>query len=303
MRTLTLCCLILLFLALPRANGLAWYSENNGQPIDNITFIYGEVDIIASAPGMYFCPFEWDAGEPAGGYCGPQEQSVGNNNLLCTIWDESVTPPIQTTCVQYDPGCSFAGRLTGEGQGSTASLPYLWQTGEVFKFALTKVPDSTGQNTLTTYYYYDIYQKAWLLMAQFSSPNTTYSRVAYFHGINAFVENFGSANKAIPKLARFRLWAGSAPDNLALLTKAYGEYPWGVLNGSFYIANGADIQVINALIEKQLVVKGDMMAWQQGQLGSQNALTVPNQKLSADTIAALKALPLTVSTVGVPLKK
>jgi hypothetical protein len=285
MKRLLLCSLFLLLLATPRpaqAQHLWWRAEDPGKPQEKRTLLYGEVEVIASEPGIYFCGVNW-----SGGYCGIQEHAENKRNTIFSLWDTS--PTLHPSVVQADAR-AVCKRFGGEGTGEHTDLDYPWQLGKPFRFAVSKEPDRFGENTLVTFYFFDASLNHWVLQAALSAPNGDKDSVRYFlrPNMNSFLENFAGRQLELPKLCLYRLWAGTAPENLVFLRKAKGDGPWGVLNDSFYLAQGKDPAALDALLARQPKSRDSQIGWIRG---AKAPLTVPDRKLPADTIAALKALP------------
>ena len=292
MKRLLMSGLFLLALAAPRleaehiAGHLLWSAEANGQPIQKMTFLYGELEVLASGPDIYFCGINWRPGEPAGGYCGIQEPKNLPRLTIFSVWDTS--PKLHPSIVQTDER-SVSVRFTHEGAGAHTHLNYPWENGKVFKFAVTKQPDKSGLNTLVTYCFFDDELRKWVLEATISCPTDNRDAVRYFGGgMNSFLEDWMGSSKEIPKLCLYRLWAGGAPDKLIFLRKATGDGPWGILNDSFYLAQGSNAGAVNALIAEQPKSKDSLIGLIRG---AKTPLVIRDRPLPAETVAALRALP------------
>ena len=57
-------------------------------------------------------------------------------------------------------------------------------------------------------------------------------------GLNSFLENFAGKDRAVPKLALYRLWLGSSVETMKCLTKAGGDGTWGQLHDAYFLAEG-----------------------------------------------------------------
>jgi hypothetical protein len=287
MKRWLLCSLFVLVLAVPRAaeaqsGHLWWHGEDPGKPQEKRTLLYGEVEVLASGPGIYFCGVNWP-----GGYCGVQEHAEKKRNTIFSLWDTS--PTLHPSVVQAEER-TVCKRFGGEGTGAHTHLDYAWEEGQPFRFAVAKQPDKSGENTLITFYFFDATLNKWVLEATISSPNGNQDSVRYFlrPNMNSFLENFNHQHLEVPKLCLYRLWAGTAPENLVFLRKARGDGLWGVLNDSFYLAQGSAAAAVDALIAKQPKSKDSTIGFIKG---AKFPLSIPDRKLPADTIAALKALP------------
>jgi hypothetical protein len=278
---------LLLALAPPAsAQHLWWSAETRGGRIERMTFLYGEIEVLASGPDIYFCGINWRPGEPAGGYCGIQQPATNPRKTIFSVWDTSAA--LHPALVQADSR-TVHDRFGGEGTGEHTHLNYPWENGKLFRFAVTKQPDKSGRNTLVTYYFFDDPLKKWVLEATISCPTDGKDSVRYFGGgMNSFLENWSGKSKEIPKLCLYRLWAGSAPDQLFFLRKGGGDGLWGILNDCFYLAQGSDASAVDALIARQPKSKDSTIGFIKGGKG---ALAIPDRPLPAEVLAELGALP------------
>ena len=104
---------------------------------------------------------------------------------------------------------------------------------------MQKTPGKTHDTTDTRYYVYDRGQEKWLHSATITNPNGGKKSVATIGGgLNSFLENFAGNDRAVPKLAVYRLWLGSSVDTLKCLTKAVGDGTWGQLHDAYFLAEG-----------------------------------------------------------------
>lgn len=286
--------------------GVLWWSLKDTA---NITFIYGEVEVLASGPTIYYCGAGW-----RGGYSGIQEQTLIKRNVIFSVWDTyytyhstNYTGPSFSTREYRHPSVVHANkrtvhnRFTNEGEGEHTHLDYNWGETKVFKFAVIKQPDKSGSNILTTFYYYDKGWSCWVLEATISNPidtsgshNPTLSRpteqrdaIRYFSGIYSFLENWtGTKKREIPKLCLYRLWVGTTSENLKFLREADGKGYWGILNNSYYLAEGAGKTVDAIIAQVQQPQSADSLIRTNGI----NAL-IPDRILPPETIGELQKLP------------
>jgi hypothetical protein len=214
-----------------QAQHLWWNLE--GQK--DATCLYGEITVLATAPHIYYCGANWHPGEPAGGYCGIQHNSETERRTIFSIWD---------TSPQLHPRVTFAGprtihnRFGGEGEGGHTHMVWPWKVGDTFQFFMRKQP-AKDHATDTCYYIYDPVQKNWLHAATIRNPNGGKASVATIGGgLNSFLENFAGKDRAVPKLALYRLWLGSSVDAMKCLTKARGDGIWGQLHDAYFLAEG-----------------------------------------------------------------
>jgi hypothetical protein len=204
-----------------KAQHLWW--DVKGQ--DDATCLYGEIAPLATHDGIYYCGANWHPGEPAGGYCGIQHNSPQERRTIFSIWDTS--PKLRPTVTEADEKTIF-NRFGGEGEGAHTHAVWNWQVGETFRFFLQKQTGRDPNMTDARYYVYAPKQKAWLHMATISSPNgdeRSTKSVAHVGGggLASFLENFAGHDRAVPKLALYRLWLGKDVDSLRCLTRAAGD--------------------------------------------------------------------------------
>ncbi len=218
-----------------KAQHLIWnYKPSTTQ----YTSLYGEVQVFASNQTIYFCGCNWWPGSAAGGYTGIQEADQGRHLMIFSIWDTS--KDLHPTVVQQDQRTQ-SNRFGGEGTGAHTHLDYDWKIGRTYRFYAKKGPDSTGKNTLTRVFFYDEGLKEWVKEATISNPIGGFDSVTSFGGmLNSFLENWSGREREKPKLAVYRLWLGTSAADLASVNSSGGDGKWGLLNGSFYLAEGAD---------------------------------------------------------------
>lgn len=248
------------------------------------TAMYGEIDVLATNPAIYYCGCTWWPGKPAGGYTGIQDQGNGRHNMIFSIWDTS--PTLHPSVVEADPRAVF-NRFGGEGTGAHTHLDYHWELGQTYKFYVTKEPDAGGANTLARVYYKDEKTRKWVHEATISNPNDGGVSVPTFGGgLNGFLENWLGKDRAAPKLALYRLWMGTSPKDLVSVTNASGDGDWGVLNGSYYLAEG-DAYQLTKVIDHWRTPDGTLVrSAKRGEV-----LTVPSHRLPRGTERELERLP------------
>jgi hypothetical protein len=200
------------------------------------TCIYGEITVLATHPAIYYCGANWHPGQPAGGYCGIQDNSARERRTIFSIWDTS--PQLHPAVTEADPDTLF-GRFGGEGEGGHTHMVWPWKTNETFQFFVQKQPGADTNTTDARYYIYDRDSHKWRHSATINSPNGGHSSVTTLGGgINSFLENFAGRDADVPKLALYRLWLGSSPDQLKCLTRAQGDGTWGELHNAYFLAQG-----------------------------------------------------------------
>jgi hypothetical protein len=222
---------LLLWCGSVQAQHLWWNLE--GQR--DATCLYGQIVVLATNPGIYYCGACWHPGEAAGGYCGIQHNGEQERRTIFSIWDTS--PTLHPTVTAADPRTIF-NRFGGEGEGAHTHMLWPWKVGETFDFFVRKQPGA-GDTTGTRYYLYDRAQWQWLHSATISNPNGGQASVATIGGgLNSFLESFLGRDKAVPKLALYRLWLGPQPASMKPLTRAVGDGLWGELGDAYFLAEG-----------------------------------------------------------------
>ena len=248
------------------------------------TCLYGEITVLATHPAIYYCGANWHPGEPAGGYCGIQDNSTRERRTIFSIWDTS--PQLHPRVTEADPDTVF-GRFGGEGEGGHTHMLWPWTTNETFQFFVRKQPGSETNTTDARYYIYDRRAGKWRHSATITSPDGGKRSVATLGGgLNSFLENFLGRDRELPKLALYRLWLGSSVDGLKCLTIARGDGLWGQLHGAYFLAEGnrTALDAVFSALEKEY---GKPVFGERGKrLDPIAATPVP-----AAVLAALKDLP------------
>jgi hypothetical protein len=260
-----------------------WWDTSNA---DDATCLYGEITVLATHPGIYYCGANWHPGEPAGGYCGIQHNAPRERRTIFSIWDTS--PKLSPTVTEADPQTIF-NRFGGEGEGAHSHTLWNWQVGETFQFFVEKQPGDDPNTTDTRYYFYDGEQKKWRHSATITSPNGDEKSVKIVAtiaggGLASFLENFKGTDREEPKLALYRLWLGTRADNLKCLTRAKGDGKWGQLHDAYFLAEGD---------EKQLAALYAMLRNEYGEptFGKEARLApLTSRELPASVVESLMAL-------------
>ena len=274
------CGLVVAMASVGMAQHLWWKPKPSEK---KFTCIYGEIRVLATSPTIYYCGCNWWPGKPAGGYTGIQDPGKGRHNMIFSIWDTS--PTLHPSVIEADPQTVFS-RFGGEGTGAHTHLDYHWETGKIYRYYATKEQDATQANTLTRLYFYDDKARKWVHEATISNPNNGDVSVTTFGGgLNAFLENWSGQDKTKPKLALYRLWVGTSPHDLKNVTEGVGDGNWGVLNDTFYLAEGDDAALAPAfdLAKKDgKVTRGDKR---------NTVLSVPERFVPPSIIRGLDKLP------------
>jgi hypothetical protein len=248
------------------------------------TCLYGEITVLATSPGIYYCGANWHPGEPAGGYCGIQHNGIKERRTIFSIWD--TTAQLHPIITEADPNTIF-NRFGGEGEGGHTHMIWPWKTNETFQFFVQKEPGSQPDTTDTRNYVYDRAKQSWIHSATIQNPNGGKSSVSTISGgLNSFLENFLGRDKAVVKLATYRLWLGKSVDQLQCLTRAKGDGIWGQLHDAYFLAQGdrAELDHVLATLPKEYgtPVYGG---------GGKSLDPLPNQAVPASVVAALENLP------------
>jgi len=219
------------------AQHLWWNPE--GQK--DATCAYGEITVLATHPAIYYCGVNWHPGEPAGGYCGIQHNSLTERRTIFSIWDTS--DALHPTVTFADPKTEH-NRFGGEGTGGHTHMVWPWKVGETFHFFVRKQPGQTTDTTDTLYFIYDSTPGKWIHVATITNPNGGKKSVETIGGgMNSFLENFAGKDRAASKLALYRLWIGPSADKLKCLTRSGGDATWGELNDAYFLAEGDPAQL------------------------------------------------------------
>lgn len=260
---------------------LIWLPEAGKKPY---TCLYGEIQVLATGPTIYYCGCNWWPGNSAGGYCGIQDGGDGRHLVIFSIWDTS--PTLHPVVTEADPRTKH-NRFGGEGEGAHTHLDYNWPLGRTFRYFVSKRLDASGNNTLARMYFYDEGLHRWVHEATISSPNDGHVSVETFGGmLNSFLENWSGQARSVPKLALYRLWVGTSPRDLASVNRAWGDGAWGTMNGAFYLAEG-DAEALAAVIRSK---RKPGASWTEGSK-DRTPLVLPPRRLPAKVTGELERLP------------
>lgn len=269
------------------SNAQAQHLWWNVEPHTNDTCLYGEITVLATAPAIYYCGANWHPGEPAGGYCGIQHNSLTERRTIFSIWDTS--PKLHPVVTEADPQTAL-NRFGGEGEGGHTHMLWDWKTGETFQFFVQKQSGEQADTTAARYFAFDRARNAWRHLATIVSPNGGNQSVSSLDGgLNSFLENFAGRDRDVPKLALYRLWLGPSIENLRCLTRARGDGTWGELHDAYFLAEGDSAKLKATLAE--LAPKYGQPVF--GGAGT-NLAAIPDQAMSAEVTKALKNLPRAV---------
>jgi hypothetical protein len=248
------------------------------------TCLYGEITVLATVPGIYYCGANWHPGEPAGGYCGIQHNGVHERRTIFSIWDTS--PQLRPTTIEADPRTIF-NRFGGEGEGGHTHTLWPWKTNETFQFFVQKQPGGPPDTTDTRYYVYDREKQRWIHSATIRNPNGGKPSVATISGgLNSFLENFLGRDRAAVKLAMYRLWLGKSVEKMQCLTRARGDGIWGQLHDAYFLAEG-DRTELDRLFAKLAPEYGTAVYGG----GGKSLNPIANAPIPSAAVTALQDLP------------
>jgi uncharacterized protein DUF3472 len=231
---LVVAAVLLSFTPEAQAQHLWW---NSGSKHD-ATCLYGQITVLATSPGIYYCGANWHPGEPAGGYCGIQDINREERWTIFSIWDTS--DKLQTKVTGAHCRTAF-NRFGGEGTGGHSHRVWQWQVDQPFEFFVQKRKGRNPDRTEARYYVFYVFdprQKKWQYVSTITSPNGSHKSVTTIDGLASFLENFRGEHRGAAKLALYRLWLGTSPDKMECLTRAGGDGKWGWLNDAYFLAEG-----------------------------------------------------------------
>ncbi len=266
------------------AQHLWWETDK----LEEATCLYGEITVLATHHGIYYCGANWHPGEPAGGYCGIQHNGPKERRTIFSIWDTA--PKLRPSVPEADPKTIF-NRFGGEGEGAHTHMLWDWQVGETFQFFVQKHPGPAKGATDTRYYVYDRRSRAWRHSATIRNPNGDQKSERSVMtigggGLVSFLENFVGKDGTVPKLALYRLWLGTQVNAMTCLSRARGDGVWGQLHDSYFLAEGErkELGKLFVALEKRY---GKPTLGQEG-----TKLTpVSDRPLPAGLVKQLQALP------------
>lgn len=276
---------ILFFLAAKNsfAGGHLWW-DNKNIPAK---YLYGEISVLASNTAIYYSGVNWHPGEPAGGYCGIQDNSTTERRTIFSIWDTDTAKKQRPSMIHADSQTIF-NSFDNEGSGMHSHMVIKWNVGETFMFFLSKSPSGAKPNSIdTAFYFFDRTINKWRHMATITNPigNSFESVSTFGGGMNSFLENFANRDLDVAKIALYRLWSGNDLDNMMPLTEAIGDGVWGKFSDTFFLAEGSKENLNNAFAKwKQY---GTPLYAKAGE----KMPPLPAKKIPLSTISQLKNLP------------
>jgi hypothetical protein len=199
------------------------------------TCLYGEITVLATIQGMYYCGAQFNQG-----YTGIQHLGHNLHTALFSLWDTS--PKLRAKITESDPK-SRPGSFSGEGTGAHVNLDGSWTAGKIYKFFLQKQPGRQPNTTDTSFYVIDVSGGEWRHVATINTPNGPKHVGEAFGGVSSWIENIGGgANFATPKIVLYDLWLGTNIHEMKRLTRSGGESGsgrWGQLHGQYFLAEGS----------------------------------------------------------------
>lgn len=280
--------ILLLGVVLPTAPAQAQHLWWDTEKLSGATCVYGEITVLATHHAIYYCGANWHPGEPAGGYCGIQHNGPSERRTIFSLWD--TTALLHPKVTAADPKTIF-NRFGGEGEGAHTHMNWNWQPAELFQFYVHKQAGMSPGTTDARYCIFDRASKKWRHSATITSPNgdaKSEASVATIGGggLASFLENFSGKDRDLPKLALYRLWLGTKPDDLKPLTRAQGDGAWGQLDDCYFLAEGSS-QALDALFDQ---LKPQHGAPIHGQKGSKLD-PISARPLSVELKKQLESLP------------
>jgi len=169
---------------------IAARSVHMWHPAPAAEWVYGEVNVVQSVPGSYFCVMGFSCG-----YCGIQELYDGRKVAIFSVWDpgdpfdfgakpDSVDEKIRTKNLYAGEGVKIE-RFGGEGTGGKSMMPFDWKVGETYRFAVHVEKDGDHRAAFTGYIFRD---GAWFKIATFSTLQT--KGEPSIRNVYSFVEDF-----------------------------------------------------------------------------------------------------------------
>jgi hypothetical protein len=204
------------------------------------------------------------------GYFGMQVNSATERRIIFSVWDAGKEASDRAKVSEEDKvklvgkGANVLAEGFGnEGTGGHSHWVYHWKAGETYKFLVAALPDSAGNSTTYSGYFFIPELKKWKLIAAFKAPKDNH----YLNGLYSFVENFWGVNGQLYRKALFgNQWIRNENgvwDELTAAKFSYDatgkagdriDYGGGCENGKFYLWNGgfqpADAQLGDVFLRK-----------------------------------------------------
>ena len=128
-----------------------------------------------------------------------------------------------------------------------------------------------------------------MLEASLSNPPAADGAERFFSGGKySFLEQFSGKDEG-PKVCIYRLWAGTAPENLAYFRRARTDGRWGIVNGCYCLARG-DEKAVAAVVARAPESPGDLPVASKGEV--KEGPVIPDRPLRKAVVDELKSLPV-----------
>jgi hypothetical protein len=267
-----------IFAALAPGQRLYWkLKEDQG----SYRCVYGEIQVLATAPNTNYSSFSWWIQCPARGDIAIQDNGA-RHTIVFSVWDTSAEMP--SLAVDQGDQRAEISRFEGTVGGAKTVVPYHWEVGQLFRYFLLRRPDAVHKATLTSCYFFDEAQGQWVYASTVASPENGDKAVKGFGGTTAAsLDNMGGKNNDLSKLAVYRVWAGTNLDDLTSVNSATGEGIYGAFDNSFFIAGG-DEKTVKGLINGY-VESGGVPTY-----GAGGLVTVSPRKMPVDILKSLRKL-------------
>jgi hypothetical protein len=261
--------------------GLHWRPKDEQ---GSYTCVYGEVEVVTSAPFTYYRGFSWWPSCPAGGSTGFQDIDGRKRTGELVAWD-SASDLLSIPEERGDPRV-ILDRFNNPTVGARVRLNFSWGSSKIYRYFIRKTQgkteDKTQDVTHASAFIFDDDQNQWIYAGTIGSPNNDKSVKGFGGMMMAMLEDGGKPDRTTPRLALYRLWLGTTIDSLTLVNEANGEGTgvFGAVNGSFFLGGG-----------EEAVVKGLVYGYQEGlkepTFGSKDRLKIPDRQIAPDVLKSL----------------
>jgi hypothetical protein len=210
-------------------------------------------------------------------------QDNGNRHtMVFSVWDTSAEMP--SVGVEKGDERIEVSRFEGAVGGSKTVAPYHWEVGKTFRYFMLRRPDVPHKCTLTISYFFDDAQGKWVYASTVASPDNGDKCVKGFGGTAAAsLDNMGGKDKDLSRLAVFRLWVGTTPDDLISVDAVTGEGIYGAFYNSFFLASG-DTPIVKGLVNGY-IENGGVPTF-----GDGNRVAIISRKVPDEYLSPLKKL-------------
>ncbi|MEP6675166.1 MAG: DUF3472 domain-containing protein [Ferruginibacter sp.] len=188
------------------------------------------------------------------GYFGMQVNSENERRIIFSVWDAG-NEAVERNKVNTENKVQliakgkdvFADGFGNEGTGGHSHWVYNWKPGVKYEFLVTALPDSAGNLTIYTGYFFIPELQQWKLIASFSAPKDG----RYLDHLYSFNEDFDGTNGQLQRKALFgNQWIRNENGDWKELTSAAFsidatgkagdriDYGAGIKEGKFLLWNG-----------------------------------------------------------------